>query len=501
MPVSRKTILVVELLAAAICLALCWTAVSWATQPGLFMMLDEISNLPRYLNGVTWTGITILPHYAYNDRPVGFVLERWMFDIFGFDYRPQLIAMLSIHFANLLLAFVIFRRLGLSVLLSVTGLCVFGTLATTAQTVTYIGANFDVLCLFFMLASIVAFLSTKHWAAPFSAVLFFLALRSKEFAIVLPVLLLGIVYCETPIPRAMQVVKRLWMHLAIWAAFLYQYAVLIHHMIPVTSAGNPYKIRADLKTVLTSLWYYIPLIFHAEATRTKIMILMVTLSMVGYAVFRRHRWALWAFAGFLLTILPVSIIPGNRSSFYVYAPQLFLLLGAVLVADDVLRLSTKSDRNQWFASIATVAVVLTSVISFQRSDYFRNQVIWTLGVRRVSATTAADAFKLLPGITPDSWLFIYSAKDTPWLLFPGPCDFLNILQHRPAFNCVLGSSSGQIRAQFEAHQGPKYYMTYGTDGSLRMPDEMSALARQPAQSTDPAQGSGILAHAVVLNAP
>jgi dolichyl-phosphate-mannose--protein O-mannosyl transferase len=118
------------------------------------------------------------------------------------------------------------------------------------------------------------------------------------------------------------------------------------------------------------------------------MILVMVLAMAGHAACRRHRRALWAFAAFVLTLLPVSIIPGNRCSFYVYAPQLFLLLAVALIIDDVLKLSVRNERNRWFALVATAALVLTSVVSFQRGPYFADRVSWTLGVRRVSAVTA-----------------------------------------------------------------------------------------------------------------
>ena len=192
-----------------------------------------------YLGGLSRYLVTILPHYAYNDRPVGFVLERWWFEIFGFSYRPQLACLLSIHAANLVLGFFLIRRLGASVLAALSALCVFGTLSTTAQTATYLGAIFDVLCLFLLLCSILAFMSKKPGSAVLSALLFFLALRTKEFAIVLPVLLLPIAYFEKNL-------RRLWIHLAIWVVFLFQYAGLIRRMIATLPAGNPYTIRADL---------------------------------------------------------------------------------------------------------------------------------------------------------------------------------------------------------------------------------------------------------------
>jgi len=464
----------IEAVAAVFCLALCWRAVSWAMQPGLFMMLDEISNLHHFLNGVSWSGITLLPQFAYNDRPVGFILERWLFDAFGFDYGPQVVGMLLVHLANLVLAFSIFKRLGVSVLLSVTGLCVFGTLSTTAETVTYIGAIFDVLCLFFILASIVAFMSQKRGAALLSAILFFLALRTKEFAIVLPLVLLGMLYCASPIPRPTQVLKRLWIQLAIWAIFLYKYAVLIHRMIPATAPGNPYRIHANFKTVITSLTYYIALIFHADAPRQKSIILIFTVAIAVYALWRRNRWTLWALAAFVLTILPVSIIPGVRYPFYVYAPQLFLLLAFALTIDDALKLSINDARNRWVAATAIAALILTSVVSFQRSPYFTNRVNWAVGVRKISAVTANDASKLFSGIAPDSMLFISSGKDAPWLLLPGPCDFLNVPRRSLSFTCVLGGPD-DIHKQYDAHRGPKHFLTYDSDGSLHMPEVASAL--------------------------
>jgi len=172
-----------------------------------------------------------------------------------------------------------------------------------------------------------------------------------------------------------------------------------------------------------------------------------------------------------------------------------------LVVEDILKLAFKNERNRWLALLATVLVVVTSVKSFQGSPYFGDRVSWTLGVRRVSAVTATDASKLLSGITPDSWLFIYSAKDTPWLLIPGPCDFLNVLERRPSFNCVLGGSLDETQKRYEAHEGPKYYLTYNNDGSLRVTNVTSALVRQPVQQSHPIPDLGSLTHLTLASTP
>lgn len=468
----RTGVLLVEFLSGAVCLYLCWQAVRWALQPGLFMILDEISNLSRYMGGLSWAGATILPHFAYNDRPAGFALERWWFELFGFNYRPQLAFLLLLHLGNLVLGFFLFRRLGASILASFAALCVFGTLSTTAQTVTFLGAVFDVLCLFLLLASVLAFVSRKRGSAALSAILFFLALRTKEFAIVLPVLLLAIAYCEqipSPARRGTYVLRRLWIHLAIWAVFLGQYAWLIRGMVATLPAGNPYTIRANFATVLDSFSYYTALIFHVEGhPRKSYLILALVFTMAGYALYRRRGWIMWAFAAFLLTLLPVSIIPGNRAEFYVYAPALFLLLAADLTVEDMMGRLIPNERTRWCATVAAVVVVLISVAHFQRGPYFLNRVAYRVGVRKVAAVTAADGTTLLPSLVPDSWLFVYQGANISWLLFPGPCDFFNLPQHRQSFHCVLSGSIDEVNRLYQAHEQPKYYMVYGADGSLRM---------------------------------
>jgi hypothetical protein len=428
------------------------------------MILDEISNLPRFLTGLTWRGVNILPHFAYNDRPVGFMLERWWFELFGFNYRPQLLCFLSIHFANLLLGFFLMRRMGASALATLGALCAFATLATTVQTVTYLGAIFDVLCLFLMLASTLAFLSKKPGTAALSALLFFLALRTKEFAIVLPVLLLAIAYHE-------KTLRRLWIHLTIWAVFLIQYALLIRRMIPSIPAGNPYTIHADPRTILTSFLYFTSLIFHEEAhPRRAAAILLLVVAMALYAAYRRRGWILWNLAAYALTLLPVAIIPGNRAQFYVYAPAMFLLFAAALTLEDLIALATANPRQRWITVAAATAIVLLSVALFQKGPYFKNRIGFSLLQRRTAQRTASDLSTLLPRLAPDSQLLVYQGGNVSWLLFPGPCDYLNLPLGRQAYNCLLGDTPDDARKQYAAQKPPKYYLLYSADGSLRLGD-------------------------------
>ena len=68
------------------------------------------------------------------------------------------------------------------------------------------------------------------------------------------------------------------------------------------------------------------------------MILLLVVAMAAYAIYRRRGWILWSLAAYALTLLPVTIIPGNRAQFYVYAPAMFLLFAAALTVEDIIAL-------------------------------------------------------------------------------------------------------------------------------------------------------------------
>ena len=171
-----------------------------------------------------------------------------------------------------------------------------------------------------MLASTLAFPveETRH-RRPQRPPVFPRAPHCKEFAIVLPVLLLAIAYYE-------KTLRRLWIHLSIWAVFLGPVRRLDpphdpHHL----PAGNPYTIHADPRTILTSFLYFTSLIFHEEAhPRRAAAILLLVVAMAAYALYRRRGWILWTLAAYALTLLcPSPSSPEIAPSFTSMPPQCF----------------------------------------------------------------------------------------------------------------------------------------------------------------------------------
>ena len=261
---SQSTKLLVVILLAVWGVGLCFADVSWAFRPGLFPILDELGNRAPFLD-TSYRGVVhLFPTWFYNDRPVGWILIRLLADLFGFDYAKQAACFIAIHVANCIMGFVLFRKLGVGVVVSIAGIALFGSLWTTASTVTYIGAAFDVTCLFFLLASVLAFLWDRRGATVLSSICFLAALRAKEFAIFIPFLLTLLAALQLPrmpLRRTLEVLARkLWLHYLILIVFGLRYASLYRSYRASIAANNPYAMDLHLSTLLKSLSYYTALI-------------------------------------------------------------------------------------------------------------------------------------------------------------------------------------------------------------------------------------------------
>ena len=449
---------------------LCWEGVSWAFHSWPILCQDELNNLG-------WTSLVpygrilhLIPETIYNDRPMGFALERFLFERFGFNYTPQLVCFLAFHFANCAMAFVLFRRLGLRGPIAIAAIGVLGTLSTTAQTATYLAASFDVLCTFFLLGSTLAILPERKSFWYLSALLYLLALRSKEFGIVIPVFLTALVALRTakgltPRRMAVGIGERLWLHYAILLAFGARYLWLARDIRTKLPAGANYYMDFSPAALLQSLAYYAALVFGAE-THYLGLAAAVMLASLAYAVMRRRAMILFGMGAFLLTLLPVSFLPNIRAPFYVYGPQVFLLFAVALFLQDMLDLAFSGRQLRWWAASCAALVVLTAASSLRASGYFKSRVRFSWMVRSATSMSAASVQKELTGIGPSAHLYVSSGKETPWLFAYGDCVYPRLLHHSPSIHCEIRKPEPELLALYERDSSEKYFVDYSPDGRL-----------------------------------
>ena len=463
---------IVELTLAVFAIGLCWVAVGWALRPGLFLMLDEVSTQKWFLWGSYSSIVHFFPTSFYSDRPIGFAFIRLLTDIFGFDYTKQVACQLAIHFANCLLAFLLFRRLGVGVPLSLAGIGLYGSLSTTALTSTYLGEAFDVICLFFLLGSALMVLSEKRGATALSALLFLAALRTKEFAIVTPLLLTVLVALRPPrlpLRQTMALLgRRLWMHYLILIVFGLRYLFLLPSYLAMAGSQNPYHMDFRIATVLDSLSWYTALIFGVRAF-PPLLLAASFAAILTWAVARRRAGVAFGITAYVLTILPVCFMPNIRMPYWLYAPQLFLILAVCLLLEEVLARCCKREPLRWAVAVCIALVCLSAATRFRRSP-----VLWHMSVRRACMHTATDAGVQLPRLGPGTHIYVNHGQETPWLFLSGPCDYFKLINKQQSVTCVLGKPADQLRALYESDKGPKYFVEYRRDGSI------TVTARQPA---------------------
>jgi len=461
---------------------LCWAAVCWAFRPGQFPVLDELGNMAPFLDTSYHGVVHLIPSWPYNDRPLGFAFQRLLFDWFGYNYPREVIPLLAVHFANCLMSFALFRRLGASIPIALGGIALYGTLCTTAQTATYIGAAFDVLCLFFLLGSTLSFLSEKRGSSILSALLFLAALRTKEFAIFTPGLLTLLGYLRLPpmpFPRKVTALaRRLWLHYLFMLVIGLRYLSLMSAYSKALSPGDPYRMDLRLTTLLDSLAYYTALIFGADDSiwmPVPWVIGVALLLALVWALLRRRPGLAFAVCAFILFLQPISLMPHQRAVYYTYAPQLFLILAICLLIEDALALLRRLPRWRWIAGVAIALVFLAWCVHFRRSAYYRNRVSWNVQIRRTSMRTRLEA-AALPRLGPGTHVYVSHREGTlPWLFLP-PCAYLRVVNRQRTIDCEADKPRDRLFARYAAYPGPKLLLDYNDDGSFTVAAHASAEA-------------------------
>jgi len=462
--VNARTRVVVQALLALIAAVLCWVDVSWALHRGLFPYLDEISTQNTVVFRSCAQLANFFPTTYYADRPTGWVFLKLMGDWFGFDYRRQVACLIAIHFANCGLAFWLFRRLGVSIPVAIAGVGLFGSLWTTAQTATYLGEAFDPICLFFLLGCVLAMLAEREIL---SAILFLAALRSKEFAIVTPFLLTVLVALRVPrVGLGLALLRRLWLHYLILIVFGLRYVFLYRAYKADLAPDNLYRMDVHVSTVLRSLAYYTGLVFGKEESWQRIPLVLLGVVLVvilGWAILRRRAGIAFGLTAYVMTALPVLLMPHIRAAYWIYAPQVFLILALGLMAEEGLAFVPK--RMRWISAVGLAVGCLGWCAAFRNDGYFRDRVSWITDVRRISARTARDVNAGFPRMGPGTHVYVSHVPDaTPWLFVAGPCSYLRIVNREESITCVLDAP----RATYEKDAGPKYLVDYREDGSVTL---------------------------------
>jgi hypothetical protein len=274
---------------------------------------DDLDNLAftRELPLSSFVVPLIYPRvYPNNFRPVGHLFYRWMGQTAGLHYTPYIAYLHLLHFANIFLLWLILKRLGLNDLAAGTGALFFAFHMAVFEVFWMPMYVFDLLCGFFCLLSLLAYLDNR-WILSLAAM--FIAYRAKEVAIMLPVVFAAYEFLIGP--------KR-WRRLLPF--FALSSIIGIQAIVQNHARGeSDYTLHLDPSSVWQCIQFYSGRVFLIPYAGLLILLLL--------AVVRDRRF-LFGAAAFSALLLPMLLLPGRLFSAYLYVPLIGLSIAAAALA-------------------------------------------------------------------------------------------------------------------------------------------------------------------------
>ncbi len=338
--------------------------------------LDNISWTP-HVNGKTWLKGFANPRLdPDNFRPTGHLYFDGMTRHFGLDFPKYLIPLHLIHLLNALLVALLARKLSAGWVGAWTAAAFFALNVAVFDAYWKPMYVFDVLCAFFCLLTMLLF-AQRRWIL--SLIAFWLAYKSKELAVMLPVALALYEFWFGE-----RRIKPLVPFFLISLSFGLQ-GILLN-----PAKDNAYTFRFSLESLQTTIPFY--------ATRL-LLIPYGGLAIIALAVLRDRR--IWFGAATLCVFFfPLLFLPGRLFPAYCYVP----LIGAAVA---VAGLVSIGERANWRPLIPAVLLAFAVWIPWN---------IWELRTDRAATLGPDDetrafvsAIQKFAKSHPDPAPFIYDS--------------------------------------------------------------------------------------------
>jgi hypothetical protein len=302
--------------AAAFCaLVLLFLVANRGAYQGYFQD-DELDNI-SWTPGVPLTGYfsaLLSPRYSpVNFRPVGHALFGALGHYAGLRFPPYVAVIHTLHFAIVLLLWFLLRRLKLPHIAAGAGTVFFAFHMGAFDTLWKPMYVFDLLCTLFSLAAILAW-THRRWVVSFLA--FWLAYKSKELAVMLPLLL-----AAYELWLSEETGRLRWLRLAPFFAVSLMFglqAIVLRH-----DPNHAYRMEVSGAALAGTIPLYAARIF---------LIPYAGLAVLALPLITRDRRAWFGLACLLLFLAPLLILPGRVFSAYIYLPLAGLSIAAAAIA-------------------------------------------------------------------------------------------------------------------------------------------------------------------------
>jgi len=322
---------------------------------------DEIDNLSwtPYLTGLDYLKGLATPLYQPNNfRPAGHFYFHAVEAVAGLDFPVYVAVIQAIHLLNVWLLWLVVRRLGAPPLAAAAACLFFGMHMALFDNFWKPMYVFDVLCGTFSLVCLWCWMQ-RGWVLSFVA--FWLAYKSKELAVMLPLLL---------------ACYEFWFGKRRWKPLLPFFAVSLsfglQSMLLNPNRDNAYTFRFAWDALTRTAPYYAGRLF---------LVPYLGFAVPLFALFARNRRTWFGLAVMALFFIPMLFLPGRIFSAYCYLPLTGLGIALTGIAEAT--------------SPAAVAILVLLLLPLDLRELRRNSRetlardhairIWMNGVGRFAA--------------------------------------------------------------------------------------------------------------------
>jgi hypothetical protein len=344
----------------------------------------------------------VLNPFSNYFRPL-YMLFYWVFwKIFFFAPLPYHIFSWSLHLVNLVLIFCLLQMVSGSAYAAGLIAILYSYQLTFREIYFNFACLGEPLCALLMLAGLLLYFSRKESLAGLMGcyILFFLALKTKEMAVTMPVILclyelmvkgdnLRGLLSRADISRRRETLKwlrGLGLRLLIPSVLTVLYlAIKVHDLGRLVSDAMPYSkthpyfLDFSADSLLNGCAWYGNVLSGWNLDPAVWLILW--LGLAGGLLWRRNRWGLFWLAFIFVSFVPVIGLANRRLPYYWYIPFLGVAgLASLLVARLQMVMAARFSRRV----CVLVGVLLVLAVSFfqwrHQRAITRNQMIWVDGV-------------------------------------------------------------------------------------------------------------------------
>jgi hypothetical protein len=340
-------------------------------------------------------------------RPSG-MLVYWIFwHVFDLNPLPYHVFAWLIHAVNVLLLFVLLSRIVGSRYGAAVGALMFGFRANFTDIYWSFGTIFELLALLLMMLALLAYGSEMkfHWKLAVAALLYLLAVKSKEMAITLPaVLLLYDVCCGSG-----RWTKRT---LVIYAVLgLFGLAFGYRKLVTMGSASRTDAYYMDVSTLTLGRgygWYFDHL--YGLRLRWGGWIIAAAL-LLALFIYRRERRGLFFLGWVFITLLPVIFLVDHRYEFFWYVPFLGISGLVAVLTDTIEKFARVKTPASALAPAGVIVFAILSAGQYWRESHASADVIRNEKSIAVEFRGFTDALRDLPPLEPDATIYFDSLPE------------------------------------------------------------------------------------------